>query len=1076
MTKQFTTLLGAVLVCLFSLATNVRAQGVTTAAITGVVVDQQGETLPGANVVAVHEPTGTIYGTTTRTDGRFDLTNMQVGGPYTITASFVGFQDTRETDIQLQLGQRLTLTLQLSESTVLLEEIQVAAERNPILNSDRTGAATNVSTEQIERMPTIARSIQDFTRLTPQISGNSVAGRNNRYNNIQIDGAVLNDVFGLAASGTPGGQANTQPISLDAIAEFNVAIAPYDIRQNGFTGGLINAVTRRGTNTFEGSAYYFGRNESFVGDGPNERPFGEFSESQYGFRLGGPIVRNKAFFFVNAELARRDAPIDVGLAGSNASVVFNVPDSTVNRVIGVLQNRYGYDPGSFDIFTAQRNSDKFFARVDVNLSNQHRLTLRHNYVDAVDDNLTRNANTFFLSNTNYVFNSTQNQTVAQLNSTFGNRIANEFRLAYTRVRDHRDTPGDPFPSISVTLAPGTVLTAGTEQFSIGNRLDQDLFELENNLTYFAGDHTITVGTHNELFKFENGFFRNLYGRYEFSSLDAFLAGTPSRYEYSYSLVEGNPRPVAAFDVIQTGLYVQDEWNATPRLKLTVGLRADLPIFLDEPLFNPNVELAFGRRTDEPPSGNILFSPRLGFNYSTLDQATQVRGGLGIFSGRAPFVWLSNQFGNTGVDVARVLMTSNIPFTFTADIDNQPRPGVTPGLSPVSTAEVNLADTDFRLPQVFRTNLAVDRSLPFGLVATLEGIYTKTLNEVFYQDINLGSQVSTDPIDGRPIYGTRSTGSRGGFSVTSNRADHEAGVFLDDNGNPVSRFTNAILLSNTNKGFQYSITGQIQKLPGDGLFGSLAYTYSRAKDLQAISSSQASSNWGFSLTPGNPNAYELTTSNYELRHRIIGALSYRFDFGRFFGMSGLATTASLFYEGRSGAPYSIVYAGDVNADTRNANDLIYVPADASEINLVRRNEAINEPAPQSDYDALFAWLEEYGLDEYRGKILERNVLFSPWSHQFDLRIAQEIPTIRGQRFELTLDILNVTNLLNKDWGTVKFVTNQSYNGLFTVQGVNAQNELEIELNRDVREGRNPAPYTVSDLASRWQLQLGVRYTF
>ena len=1061
-------------------------QGVTTASMNGVISDETGEPLAGATVLAVHTPSGSTYGTVTRGDGGYNFQGLRLGGPYTVTVSYVGYRTVQRNVGDLALGQNLTLNLRLVEGEVEGQEVTVLGQGSSILNVDRTGAATNVSTEEIQTLPTISRSLQDFTRLTPQINGGSAAGRNNRFNSIQVDGAVLNDVFGLAANGTPGGQAGTEPISLDAIAEFNVSVAPYDVRENGFTGASINAVTRSGTNRFEGSAYYYGRNESLVGDNRTGASYGDFNDYQTGFRIGGPIVRNKVFFFVNGELGGRTQPVDVGFVGGSNSAIFPVAQDSVAKMYNILKTKYGYDAGNFTPFTDKSDNVKLFGRLDWNLSQTQRFTLRHNFVRAQDDNITRTTSTFAFGNNNYVFNSTQNSTVAQLNSTFSNRFANEARLAYTRVRDNREPLGAAFPQVSVTLQRvdniNRVARAGGETFSNANELDQDVFEFTNNFTAYLGQHTVTAGTSNQFYKFRNLFIRELYGAYTFNSLADLSAGLPATYARSYSLT-GDPLQAAEFSAYQLGAYLQDEWKALPGLVLTGGMRIDVPFFPDSPAENATFATAFsGRNTSTVPTGNVLYSPRLGFNWDVnQDRTLQVRGGTGVFSGRTPFVWLSNQYSNTGVEFARLNITSGLAAGFfSADPNKQPTG--TAG----TTSEVNLTDKGFDQPQTWRSNLAFDYQLPFyGLVATVEGLYSQAVNDLTYADINLAGRQTTasNQLGGRTLFGdpntTGSTGNRRTVTATSTYF-----------GNPVkvsSAFTNVILLANTDRGFETQLTVGLERRPAKGVYGKLAYTRSRAENVNNLTSSQALSQWRFNPTSGNSNEPDLGTSNFEVRDRVIGALSYRFDGGRSFGVMGLNTTVSVFYNGRAGDPYSYIYAGDANLDNQGSNDLIYIPRDQSEINLINNGGTDTRTAAQiwTELNA-FISADSY-LDSHRGQIAGRNVKRAPWSNLFDVRFTQELPvsalapSLRGQRFELTLDVLNAGSLFNSDWGQVRFVPNNTYS-LIQFAGYDAAGAPQFRFSTPsavqgpTRLTGRDAVFSTSDLASRWQMQLGVRYTF
>jgi len=1028
------------------------AQGITTASINGTVLSQSGEPLVGANVMAVHEPTGTVLGAASRSDGRFNIPGVKVGGPYTITVSYIGYKTAKQEDIYLALGQDLRANFTLVEEAVELAEIVTVAERDAILTASNTGTATHVTTSQIERLPTIQRSISDFTRLTPTVNsaagGQSIAGKNNRLNNFQVDGAILNDAFGLSDSGTPGGQANLQPISLDAIAEFNVEVAPYDVRSGSFAGGLVSAITRSGTNHFEGSGYFFGRNESFVGDNlfGEDQPLSDFDDIQAGFRFGGPIKQNKAFFFVNAEIRQRNDPNFAAINDPSSPINFQLPQADIQRIIDITRSKYNFDAGGFTPFTEETNDVKLFARIDINLSNRHRLTLRHNFVDGFRDRgLSRSTSFFTLGSRSYQFDSQTNSTVAQLNSTFGN-VANEARISFTAIREERSPSVGAFPHVRIDVGNGDI-ALGVDRFSQANALDQDIFEFTDNLMYFTGNHTLTFGTHNELINFNNLFIQDFFGNYEFDSIDDYEAGRPSLYSLSASKVPGVDKPIADWNLLQLGFYAQDEWKPSPKLNVTFGLRLDIPIMPDDPLANDLFANAseFGDlRTNEVPSGNLLWSPRFGFNYDVSDdRTTQIRGGAGIFAGRPPAVWLSNQYSNTGVDIFRIFELGDNTPDFVPDPNNQPVIG---DINSPQTAEINVTDPDFKMPQVFRSNLAVDQQLPSGLVGTLEFLYSKNINDVLFRNLNLGDPnnpggpTGTLP-DGRPSYGR----SR----VNSN-------------------FTRVIVMDNTSEGRQFSFTAQVKKQlkrgPWKNFFGSLSYTFMDAKDVQPGRSSRSVSNWR-DLETRDPNNPPLATSDFEVQHRILANLSYAFHYGRGFG-----TTVSLFYEGRSGAPFSYMFNDDINGDERRGNDLAFIPSGPEDLADPSQWAAINTFIQSDD-----------ALKDAQGKIFGRNAARAPWQNRLDLRIAQKIPSVRTQNVELTLDIFNFLNLLNKDWGEIRFANDgrsdrvRIFNG-----GYDANGKLDVTLRPTDRNGdgkvtRDDA-FSVSDLASRWQIQLGVRYSF
>jgi len=1079
MLKSGTLLIAIALISLVALTNNeLSAQGLTTAGINGLVTDKGGNPLIGANIVAIHTPSGTVFGAVSREDGRFNIINVKVGGPYSIKVSYIGYKSEEVTVAKLELSQNLKLNFKLNEETIQGQEIVVTGDRNSLMSSSRIGAATNVDTKAIESLPTLNRSIADFTRLTPTINGNSAGGRNNRYNNIQVDGAVLNDVFGLPANGTPGGQANTQAISLDAIQEFQVAIAPYDVRQSGFTGGSINAITRSGTNKFDGSAYWYNRNEKLVGKSPTDQKFTEFSDNTFGARFGGPILEDQLFFFVNGEYQNRKEPNQIQMVqGGSGGNIFPYSQDSVIKFSNFLKSKYGYDAGSYSQFTDKSKNGKLFLRFDANINEGNRLTFRHNFVSATDDNLTRTSSVFSLANRNYVFESVQNSSVLQLNSTIGSNMSNEFRVAYTRVRDQRLPDGSRFPSVRVKMG-SYDLYAGMENFSVKNQLDQDVWEITNDFSYYLdglmGSHVLTAGTHNEFFNFRNLFMRNAYGLYEFNSLSDFTnEKKASRYELSYSLVAGESSPAAKFSAYQLGGYIQDEWTPMPELKVTGGIRIDVPVLPDAPLFNAIFDSSFsayGYHQNDVPSGKILFSPRLGVNYDVFgDRTLQVRGGTGVFTGRVPFVWISNQYGNTGMDIGRVLVTSTTGTpVFNSNPDTQAKPGdVGSNLAPVKTSEINLTTSDFKFPQLWRNNIAVDYQLPFDFIATAEYIYSKSLNDAYYEDANIGAQNGT-LADGRPQYRTVNPTT---FAASNNRVDG-------------TNFTNVMVMKNTDQGYQSSLTAQIQKETGKGeelgdfmkdIYFSFAYTYSRSEDLNSVNSSQAVSQVRFNGV-ADPKSIELATSDYEVKNRIISVLSYDFDWQDIIGLSGWKTNLTFVYEGRSGSPYSYRYNGDVNGDGFDGNDLLYVPKDQTDIILLSSTSSANgASADQSYYDALFSFISKDSyLNDNKGKILKRNAGTLPFYHQVDFKLAQDlgIPTMEGHRLQLTLDILNVGNLLSKTWGRQKFVTNGQpirYIGIAT-SGVN-QGKQVFFFDKNLVE-----PQTYSESSSRWYMQIGVRYTF
>lgn len=1049
-------------VSLVLLQSNVLAQGVTTAAMNGVVLDSKGDPLPGANILAVHTPSGTQYGTTSRVDGKYNLNGLRTGGPYKITVSFVGYKPQNYEGQMLQLGQNAKLDYTLYEEAVELGDITVVGEKNSVLTSTRTGAGQNVTAKDIQLIPTINRSFQDFAKLSPQSSGNSssVASRNNRYNNIQIDGTQYNDIFGLGATGTPGGQTGTTPISLDAIDQFQVVVAPYDIKYGGFTGGGINAITRSGTNKFRGSIYGFGRNESLIGNGKfitdnpattvNEQKYPEFKEYQAGFRLGGPIINDKLFFFVNGEIGVRDLP----LSNISLSTGADTLKTLAARFEQILKNQ-GMNPGTNGAFTLEQPSNKFFFRLDLNQSEYHKMTLRHNYVYAYRDILDgRNANnTLSYSTLAYRIRSITNSTVFQINSTNNENISNEFILGFTSIRDRRAGITEARPEIRVFETAGTLI-AGPDRFSSANELDQDILELTNNFSFYAGDHVLTLGTHNEFFTFRNLFMRSVYGYYEFSNLTDLENRRPRRtstgYERSISKINGIDRPAAEFSVNQLGFYLQDEWTIIPTFKVTLGVRADIPFLPTEPGVNDSVSKYFDYSTGEVPSGNVMFSPRFGFNWDIFGtRSTQVRGGVGIFTGRIPYVWMSNNYGNTGLLLAQIgqSTSSSAPFVnYSVDPFNQPGSG-SPGTTQGTRSEINMVDPEFVWPQILRANIAVDQELPWGMIGTVEFLYSKSMNDLVYEKLNITNYSSPGNVVGenRPRYG--------GTNAYNNN------------------FNDVLLLKNTDEGYQYNITAQLQRNVDLGLSFNTAYTYGVSKDVNSVLSSQAQSQIRFNPVAGDPNNPVLTTSSFDLGHRAFASVSFSHEF-----FDNSPTTISLYYNYQSGRPFSFTVSGDVNNDGFNGNDLFYIPENQSDILLGTLTTAggvtTYTPAAQSMYDDLFAFIDnnEY-LKENKGQMSERNASRNPWTDVLDLRFAQQIGTPIGE-FQVSLDILNFMNLLSSEWGWLQTTPQDTYN-IVTLSGIDPATGKAVY--RFTKPANN-TPWSPSDLASRWQMQLGLRYSF
>lgn len=1030
---------------LAGLVTQAPAQ-VTTGSITGAVADESGGVVPGATVAAVHEETGARSSAVTGADGRYSILNIRAGGPYTVTVTMPGFRDAKKTGVVVPLGDSANVPLRVVVQT-MTENVEVVAERS-LISPTSSGAASNVSQEAMEAMPTISRGLEDFARLSPYFvsagggqgdgaSALSVAGRNSKYNNVQIDGAVNNDLFGLADSGTPGGQTETQPISLDAVQELQLVVSPYDVRQGGFAGGGLNAVTKSGTNKFRGTAFYYFRNRDLAGPGPcpaagtcaddSARKLSEFSDKQFGGNIGGPILKNKAFFFLNVDIGRRRQPSGFSADGSSGTNWASSParQAGIAQILSIAQSKYGYNPGPSSEFIRGIPSNKFIGKIDVALNDRHRLTFRHNFVKGANDIGSPSNNQYRYPDAIYQIRSKTNSSVVQLNSTFGTSV-NEFRLAYTTVRDQRDGSTN-FPATRVDVDATTSVVFGRETFSTANELDQDVIELTNDFTTPKGKHLITIGTHNEFFKFRNLFIRDNFGSYRFSSIDNFNSGLAQQYDHSFSATS-NPKQAAAFKVNQIGFYVGDLFRASPRFTLNFGIRIDVPRFPDTPTANPAAKAAFGYATDVTP-GPSMPSPRFGFNYDIKGESKQqIRGGVGIFAGRTPYVWLSNQYGNTGIEFTRIGagFNANNRIPFVANPAAQPKT-VTGATSGAFTNEVDFVDPDYQYPQVARATLGYDRELGFlGLVATVEGVYSKSLKDIAYQNLNFVKGPNTRP-DGRPVF------------VRANPA-----------------FSDLILLTDTSEGYAYNVNAKVERPFRKGWSAMLGYAYGDSYSVNDGTSSQAASNWGNAYNRGDPNNIELMRSRFASGHRIQAAFSRDWKVGH-----GMNFQLSAYYDGASGRPYHITIPSDFNGDSRTTNDLFYVPRNADEVVVIN-----------GTWEQLNAYIEaDPGLRKARGAIMEKHSAWGPWTNSLDLSSILGFK-IGSRKIELRVDMRNFLNLLSKDWGVVDYAT---FGDLAPIPITIAANG-KMQYNLATITSPTYIKYDRDNIRSRWAAQLSARVRF
>lgn len=1060
------------------------SQGVTTSAISGQITDDNGEPLGGASVVAVHVPTGSVYGAATDFDGYYRISGMRAGGPFKITFSYLGFNEDVRENIFLTLGRTSQFNVTLSESATALQEVVVTATGTGIFGASKTGTETTISQRQVQTIPAASRSIADFVRLTPQAQvteGNdgfsiSLAGQNNRYNAIYIDGAVNNDVFGLAGSGTNGGQTGVNPLSVDAIETFQINIAPFDVRQSGFSGGSINAISRSGSNNWEGSAYSFVRNESLagktppslVGDGEEREKLADFSALTYGVRVGGPIIKDKLFFFLNYERQEDETPQPFNFSNYTG----RSSQADLQGLSSFLVSNYGYDPGIFDNNTRTLDSDRITAKIDWNINQDHKLSLRYGYTTA--DNLearnSGNRNIGFI-NGSESFESATNSLALELNSRFGDKFANNFILGYTTVRDDRDPAGEPFPTVDIQDGGGTI-SFGAEPFSTANLLDQDVFTLTNNFEIYAGRHTVTLGANMEFAKVKNLFFAFNYGDYTFedqfddtgnlisSGLNQFLTGQDADvYQHGYSLVGSGivgdeSAGASEFDTFQAGFYVQDEVQMSDDFRVTLGARIDIPYWSDgdeNDDFNertiPILEAAGkdlqGARVGQGIDPTPLFAPRLGFNWDVNgDATTQIRGGIGVFTSRLPLVWPGGTYNNNGI-------TGGFNFEFgqpfVADVNNQfedPAPG-----SGGTGGNVDLISKDFKLPQVVKYNIAIDQKLPFwNLIASADFLYTDVITDIYYENLNLGGPVgSYEGADTRPFYDRRAE--------------------IDDT------YGRVILASNTGAGYSHNTTLSIRKPYENGFAGQIAWTFGESYKIFDGTSSQNSSQWRNILTVNGKNSnLPVTRSDFALGNRITANMSYELRWN-----DNIKTTFGVFYEGYQSQPYSFTYreGRDLLNDDSRDNALMYIPASSDEIVLVGDD-------PAAEWDRLNTFIEgvEY-LKENRGKYAERNATRGIWSHVVDLKIMQDFSLDWGGKkhtFQISADMFNFTNFINEDWGRRRFIRSE----VSPLTTVSTGSTPTFAINDGVVNADGSANMIEIDdfglASSRWQAQIGLRYIF
>lgn len=1054
----------------------------TSGTLSGTVYNGNGQILPGASVIAVHQPSGTRYATSADGKGHYYLPNLRVGGPYHIQATMISMKADEKEGVSVRLGAALQLNFVLSDQSQQLTEVTIKAIKHGA-QANTYGSGKNINGTQVRNMATISRSITDVTRLVPQASkDNSFGGTNFRYNNVTIDGAANNDAIGFSpslggqsgTSGMAGSSTRTNPISLDAIEDMQVYLAPYDVKIGNFTGGSVNAVTRSGTNTINGSIYGFGRTAALTGKdrvGSLGKMNSDFYDYQSGFRIGFPLIKDKLFFFSNEEITQRRDPSQLKAGQQETSHILSVTDASA------ISNAGHIDAGTAGDFNTYSKSRKFFNRLDWNINDKHQLVVRNNTIISEATHMDRDQQDFRFSSMAFLQKNNQTATVAELKSRFNNGLSGNLLIGYTRVNDSRNPLGDPSaPQVQIAgRTPGTTIYIGTDREASIFDMKQRTLEITANLNWNIGLHTLTLGTHNELYDISYGFVNAWNGRVDYLSIEDYLNNTPYRVRGAYNNYNNSrtylqEHPGAKFNMDMYSVYLQDEIRVSDKLKVIPGLRADMAHLVKLPVLSDKVSNAmtdpyFGTTYTYTPLSRIKnkylnkpqISPRVGFRYDWYgDQSLILRGGAGLFTGRIPMAWLAYAFYNNGENYGG----------FDQKADQKP---FVPGSNPLQggpngigdfiqqngavinnpnsgKTQVDLIDNDFVMPQVMRSSFGIDYSTASDWKFTLEGIYTKNMKDVLFQQLNQQDNPTYygyDKMHQQPIYA----------------------------GTVDSRFSNTYLLSNTSKGYRYSLTGSISKNIADILQTSVSYTYGQSKDLSNGVRNSMESNWQLnqSLVPNNPG---LANSNFDIRNRIVGTISYN----KIWKKAG-RTNVSLFVSAQSGSPFTY---GIVNHSVQGLPQqvsLAYIPQREETIRFFRDN-AKGTAAQQADSFNQFIDGNEY-LSSRRGNFTERNKGRTPWNVQADLHLSHDVFVIKNKKqfVTLTADIVNLTNLISKKWG-VQYFSPNTFNstssiGLTSTLFPPQQNTG----NYPVYTFDNPGTaYSIDYYGSRVQAQFGVRYTF
>ncbi|HEX4957721.1 MAG TPA: carboxypeptidase regulatory-like domain-containing protein [Lacibacter sp.] len=1078
---------------------------VTTSNLSGIVLSDKKEPLAGASVRATHKPTGSVYSTQTNARGSFNIPNVAPGGPYTVEVTYTGFATFKQENIFLNLGETSSLEFDMSPNAKVLTEVVVSGSRQ--VRSGKGGVETTIGRDRMANLPAVGRQLTDFIRLTPQArvtygGGISIAGQNNRYNQLMIDGAVNNDVFGLSETGANGGQTGSPPISIDAIDAFQVGVSPYDVSLGNFTGGSINATTKSGTNTLTGSAYFVHRNDGMTAKtptGPKELAtrVPDFKANTFGVTLGGPIIKNKAFFFVSYERQDDERPQPFDPSTFRVSTFRD----TIARILTKL-NSFGYNPGDWENIPDLVKSDKVAAKFTFNLSSKHKLNASYRYTSS-ERSLTSPSTSGIIRffNTGYLFPSTTNSASLELLSNFTSKTSNKLLITYTKVNDDRDPLGPDFPRVTLNSANNTQYVFGTEEFSTGNQLIQNNVALFDEFKWNLGKgHQLKAGVDMEFSKSYNLFIRQNYGSYTYNTVQDWIDNArPATYNRSFSLIDnksGDGSAAAAkFNTLRMGVFLADQWDVTNDFQLNYGIRFDNFEFLTTPqtdTFFNNYAISQisqywdlrGARSGLRPQAQLSLSPRIGFTYNLRDEKLKIRGGIGLFTGRIPLVWPGGAYNNTGVNVGGINLNSSainaLPnFTFRPDPFNQYLPQDVGQTFRPPSGQVDLIDPNLKLPKVLKTSLGFDKDLGQRWSLQIDFLYQKNINEVDYK--NVFGFKGLQNIYGQTTYLSNST--------TYNRIDMNGTVAGFQN--PYSEGIFLITNARGKKGYSYNFSVAVDKAFSKNWAFNASYSYGDSYSVFDGTSSQNNSNWRFMETSTGRSDLVRSRSDFAQLHRFNAYFSKKFSYLN----NNLATTLTLFYNGQSGSAYSYTYSRsllyDRNGVNNETNDLIYVPRDLADWQRVAvpfTTGGVTYSVEQQ-WAAFNAYIEN---DKYlrtrRGQFAERNAAVLPFAHTIDARIQQDFVIKTGgvsNKFSVIFDMFNFTNFISRKWGRIYRTPGVDQYALLTVENTNYASTLvngQLKPNISYRNLSGRTAADVLDLqagaynSTRWRGQITLRYSF